>query len=402
MSRHLISVKLGRADNMPTRHMRKLLDQASADVCLAKNRMVETWMAASRTATEDKFQWNKSFYHAARAVAPELNSKIISACMKHVRESLTTKIAWNSESRLGYRWKAVLAYEQRAPWWRNGIIPVQCQDARISYQGMPNRKGGFKVRDLESAKHNALFRLPLLSHNSGARDLGIVCLLRIGDLSKGHREIIRKICDPGESTWLMKDSLLVHKDNDWILRLNYALPDQVLDSDRVLTVKPNSVDAGNVLRMFYPDGGWRDFGDGNLYVAEFHRLGDRKKILNRKQRIRPPGHGKQRIYDDRRPITRRQQHITDSVIKNIVSDIHRAAVKHDCGAVLYREPSLGLRKFDWFAKRRVTFPWDDFRSRLQAKLDLSGIKLDCKRVKKAEWEEWNTPAEESTPEHVSA
>lgn len=390
MSRHLISVKLGRANNMPTRHMRKILSQASEDICQCKNRIVEHWVKVSRSQPQDKIVWDKSMYRAGTLAAPMLNTKIVSAASKHVRESLRTKIAWNSESRAGYRWKAVLAYEQRAPWWRHGIIPVCCQDARISYLGMPNRKGGFKARDLESARHHALFLLPLLSRKSGAKELRVVCLLRIGDLSKGKREIIRKVCDPTEESWRMIDSLLVEQDGAWILRLNYSLPDQVLDNDCVLTIKPTQVDDGNVLRMSFPDGGWRNFGDGNLYVAEFIRLKDRKDILNRKQKIAPPGHGKQRIYHDRRPITRRQQHITDNVMKNTIADIHRAAIRHNCGTVLYREPSIGLRKFDWFAKRHVTFPWDDLRARLKAKLELSGIKLDVKCVKKAEWETWNT------------
>lgn len=400
MPRHLISVKLGRADNMPTRHMRNLLEQASVGVCLAKNRMVESWIAGSRAAADDKFYWDKALYHTARDVVPELNTKIISACLKHVRTSLKTKIAWNAESRAGYRWKAVLAYDQRSPWWRNGIIPVQCQDARISYQGMVNRPCRL-VSTRESASHHALFMLPILSNASGAKTQQLICLLRVGDLTKGHREIIRKICDPAESAWRMTDSLLVQKNGDWILRLNYSLPDVALDSDRILTIKPNAVKAGDVLRMCYPDGGSRDFGDGNFYVTEFHRLGDHRKLLNRKQRICPPGHGRQRIYDDRAPLTRRQRHITDEVLKTLVADIHRAAVKHNCGTVLYREPSLGLRKFDWFAKRRVTFPWDDLRSRLKAKLELSGMVLDCKRVKKAEWEEWDISSTAETVESSS-
>lgn len=387
----LMTIKLGAAVNMPTRHMRWLLDRCSSDCCLASNAAVRAWVRHCEemdSEPEPNAWWDgKLAYRAAVDAATGLNTKIASSAVKRVRECLGSRVQWHRAVTAKYRWQAVLRFEDSQPFWRRGVILLPCQDTRIGYLGMVNAKGG-RLTGKVSEDH-ALLYIPMLSKRSNQRTKHLIAKLEVRQLSGGHRRILRKIVDQSVADWKLSDSQLVNDKGKWLLRLCYKCPDPKPIVGRTLTVIPAQTDDRNPLIMLYPQGGRRYFGDGNFYEAEMRRTKGRQRVIQWKRDMKS-NHGRGGVYAKLRPVTRRRQMSVDRVLKKMVSDVASAASKSECGEVLYREPSLGLRKFDWYASRRLQFPWDDFCRRLEAKLKSLGITLMKERMMKAEWDASST------------
>lgn len=389
----LLTIKLGAAINMPTRHMLWMLDRCSSDCCLASNAAVRHWVRRcedlGREPESNEWWDGKGAYHAATQAAVSLNTKIVSSAVKRVKECLGSRCAWQRSVTAKYRWQAVLRCEDAQPFWRRGVILVPCQDARIGYLGRLNADGPKKIPLEPIADDHAVLYVPMLSNRSNQRVKHLLCKLEVRQLKGGHKRILRNITDPEQQDWKLGDSQLVYDNGKWLLRMTYRCPDPVKVEGNVLTVLPAKSTDRNPLVMRFPHGGQWYFGDGNYYASEMQRTNSRQRVIQWKRDMKS-NHGRGGVYAKTRPLTRRRQMAADRVLKKIVNDVVSAAIKHECGTVLYREPSLGLRKFDWYAARRLQFAWDDFSKRLDAKLKSHGIELKTERMMKAEWDGLST------------
>ncbi len=421
----ILSLKLGKCVNMPSKRADKLLHHIGAECNRVRNKMVRVFVRwhEDHPAYEPQVYTTKSgkqvtesatfplalvsskcdtgFYRQGQATSNMPAAKIISAIQAEVVDYLNGNMPYNHGGLSRWRWQGILNCEINAPSYRSLAIPVQKQDTCLVYDGTVYGQG----ISAERAASACMIRLALLSKASGYAQRGLIYNLEVGRMSGGNRRLLKRIVS-GDLPFC--DSRLVCKNGEWFVRLCYNVPevDHGLDADRVATLRIGGKLSDMPLCVHLPDEDRpRRIGDGKPLVAEYERLTIRRKSLQYRYRSgRGSGHGQERVYRAIRPLSRRMADVKDSFDKYAVACVIHTLVRDGTGTLVYREPTMPLRDHAWFAQHGIPMDWTRFVEKLKFacakhRIALSVERMGVKEHKETWPREW---PENKEREHVAS
>lgn len=393
----LITLKLGSAVNMPDRRMRDILTLCALQSNRSATAAARRWQrwhedAPEYVDTAPSAWWDspvgKAVYRAACDAAPELSTNIVSSLVQRVRSLLGKRQRWKERTIHKTTWRAVLANDERLPFFCNETFPIPRKNARFCWLGKLDRpdSGTMTDRLQRASTSQALLYVPLLSKQATCGMRSLLARVEVRQLTNGQKRILRNITDDEQPDWTMRDSLLTCRDGQWLFRMTYAQPEISLNADTTIEVWPSLPDQRNPMYCRLPGGQRSYFGDGGILVFETARGIGRSKSLAWKYRYGAgAGHGKQRYFSKQRPIARRQRSIADMNLKKCVSHVIRVCERNEAGTVSFRRPSEWIKRNDWYRGKGISFAWVDFEARLAAKCETKGIAFVYEILKKAEW-----------------
>jgi hypothetical protein len=211
---------------------------------------------------------------------------------------------------------------------------------------------------------SALLKFSLFSDQSGFRNKSVICRLKVRQMSKGQRRILRQIAS---RDLVISDSQLVKKKGVWYFQLAYMVPAQNhhLDETRTAELVANGPGARRPFTLHFPDGETWDIGNGLGILREYQRLEDRRAALRfRYKKGFGRGHGRGRYYQKSQPYEGAHHAMSTRLMHETIADVIKQCILHNCGSLDYREPSIPLRDRLWFAKKGFPFNWTFFQGSL--------------------------------------
>jgi len=416
----ILEVKLGRPIQMPTKRFHQLLRQARRDCCKARNAAMLHWyvwrrehadwepgkpyeapkakiMRTRKPAGEGKkppkdspiaprLFLSRELYHAATAAARNLSASLASSCVQEVIARLKANTPYDHDGEARWVWQAILASEVNLPTWRGGRIPMPKRCSSLGYDGAVSQPSADVAR---ACKSGCVLKFQLLSRLSGYRTLSPIVRLDAADLTRGNRRLLRRLAS-GEVR--LADSQIVEKKGKWFAQFCYEVAANAigLPTDQVLTLLPAEPDDKWPFALAWTkeDGNGRvwKIGNGRPLVAEYRRVVARRRAIRyRYQDGTGSGHGRQRWYKAIRPMAHAVRDMQNRFEKQTIADIIKLAIRERCGTVLYREPTMPVRNYSWFAAKDVPFDWTSFEARLRFKTETRGLAYEKARIGMKEW-----------------
>lgn len=330
---------------------------------------------------DDSVTFGVYLYTLARNAFPSLASCLVSAAAQEVLSNLMTKANANIQGHL-HRWQTILANDGQIPTFMARTIPVPHLVAGFCYGG--RLTGGSKSEELKRhGQSSAVVLLPLWSQQAGRDVTSPIVTLNIGRLHPGNRTVLKRIAS-GE--WAFSDSDLVFKNDRWQLQLTYRQPGEALQLDkaRIAVLWPQFPEKN---QPFYvesaTDGRHWLVGNGALLAAEFGRLDARRKRIRDRFKVSlsgVKGHGRQRFEARLKPWARCTHNYQRHFAHQLANEVVRFCKRENCGTVVYREPTLGIREHLWLAARDVPFDWTGLEGVLSHTLRYYGIEYTVERA----------------------
>lgn len=281
-------------------------------------------------------------YHCITEAVPELGTTQASCIAGMVMSALSAKVDWREavESENGKqrrRKDAVLSFDERPPFFTKLEIPLHNQHMRVRFTD----------------------RL-VISIERPLRSIAWLDLeVSLRDLPPGIQLILRTLAD---GTRKLQDSRLVQKEDAWYWHVPVSFESDPL-SDTEATLWPtlgsskDGKQSDRPFRLELPGRTWY-VGDGRYLLAQTQRLIGLRKMIGWRYRQRMgAGHGRAKIDAAVRRRRKQEQNMRIEVRRRIITDIIRQCVKHNIGKIVYREPSLTLRKKCWFASNDLDWDW---------------------------------------------
>ena len=334
-----------------------------------RNRITgQTEMRARETSSE-----STKLYHAMTAAVPELDTSLVSSLASEINSHLRAQVDWrkrNGQKRT--RADDILDYEQRPPFSQAMRVPVVSRKACFTYGPQTT----LSVRFLRSGHGDVeTFAIP-------TERLGTRIKRKLLDIANGDRKLRDSYFHyrPERNRWY------------WYLPVEEDVA-QPLDATIILELRP-SVDVAD--RPFQI--GRRYVGDGRYLQSQLSRILTAEKEIGMSYRDRRTGAGHGRKKRDKAIAIKRLQrrHRMDEFRRKLIVDIVRTCERNNAGRILYREPSLPVRKRCWFALVGIDFDWTRFLSDLKNAATRAGIEIDKRQWK---WKE-AFPSEEEPTEQL--
>jgi len=414
----VLKIKLGRPKEVRLKTMLAMLARIGAECDRARNKMIRAWeldkldghwQPEQRENAKGPMTYrdgspilkkacgpNKGdvthstwLYHQGRASARQVSSNLVSMCAQQVIQYLQGKRPYDGKP--GWVWQAILDFEQQPPTYRSRAIPV------------PNNSSSFTYGD-----DQCWLTVPLLSKaDTSGLPKRLSIALRTSRLKYGQMEWLRR-ADEGLAK--LSDSELVYRKEQWYWYCVIMTdPDKLrFDPERVLTLRSSlnrssdihDTEIGRLRSPFVvtlPDGRSFGIGYGLPLKMECERLAIRRKVIQRSSRNHiSAGRGKQRFFAKSLPITRRTRQLKDHFCKELAHRLMMICEEHNCGTMLYREPSRFLRKFAWFERQGVSLDWTNLLVRLKSTCLKDGIAMKTEMLKYEEWKQDTTGAQDES------
>lgn len=336
--------------------------------------------------------FDREMRDAAAALVPSLAASLIAGCVREVCKELHAGMPWNHDGVARFRWQAILSGEAiPASRERRGFVAVPKREATLGYEGFICGACGAGrpqvIREL--SRSGCVLTFPLLSRVSGFRNKSPVVGLEVGKLPEDRRRIIRRMVR-GELT--LGDSQIVRANGHWELHLACEAPAVVAQGDprRKLFIRPSAPDARYPFTATWEslDGEDREWGLGNgvALEAEYRRLAARRRAIEVLGRSRlKSSHGARKWRGLRSCVSRSQGNLLIRFRRQLAADLARLAVREGIGHVIYLEPSLVVRKHDWFSERSIPMEWTQLSQMFKAKVERSGLKFERSRLGMKRW-----------------
>lgn len=304
-------------------------------------------------------------YHAITAAVPELGTTQASKLGRELYSHLSSKLDWRvgktEDGKRPKRSDAILAYEDRPPFFTALEIPLLSAATEVIY----GDRLTICAKRLSDSAPTATIELSLKEIPPAVRAM-------LSDISIGKRKL-------ADSKVLYKE-----KNDAWYWHLPITFESE-RRSDVEVTLWPVIGNDGNrdrPFRLSLPSG--RDWwlGEGRYLRAQVKRLTEiRKQVGHRYRQRMGAGHGRKKV--DAAVVKRRQQqhNVFTEFRRRIISDAVKQCVRANAGVMIYREPSLPLRKKCWFEAVGLEFDWTRFGSDLKNACARQGIEVVTKQWK---------------------
>ncbi len=353
----------------------------------ARNAGLENWLLRQRGLPESERQSRRliahrdkaadtpksestKLYHAMRDACPELGVTHVTMLAQALSSQLGAKVDWrrgsNGDGKRMRRRDAILAYEDRPPFFTSLEIPLHNQHTRVTFG----------------------VRLTIAIHRPTADQQSVVLDVSLRDMPPGKQRLLREIAD---GTRKLADSKLIERDGKWYWHVPLAFETEIR-SDLVAELWPviGSVRDGKQhdrpFRLELPGRNrpwW--IGDGRYLLAQTQRLIGLRKMIGWRYRQRMgAGHGRKKV--DVAVSRRREQerNVRTEVLRRAIACTVRQCVDANCGRLIWHEPSLPLRKRCWFNAVGLDWDWTRFGADLKNAAARHGIEVEVKTWK---WKE---------------
>jgi hypothetical protein len=349
-----------------------------------RNVAIENWLLRERGLPENPKQSAPSprggaakhpstkLYHAITSGAPNINPSVAAKLAAEAWSNLNAKVDWRrragEEGKPRRRMDAILDYEDRAPWYTGDDIPVLNKHAYVLF---------------EEELHLVVSRL-----TRDATDEDLVLKLTIKGLSPSLKLLIRRVL---AKELKFSDSSIRLKGDQWVWFWPIQIETEQSNRHGVLHLWPVVPDATSdrhsdrPFRTDSPDGRSWYVGDGRYLLAQTSRLLGLKKMIGYRYRNGlAKGHGRAKV--DRAQVIRSQQlrNIRDEFRRKAISDILKQAHRHECGTIIYHEPTGPTKTKCWFDVVGLEFDWTRFATDLKNSAARRGISVETKKLKIAD------------------
>lgn len=348
----------------------------------ARNAGLENWLLRQRGFPESEKQSTRlvkstkhpvdkpksestKIYHAMTAAVPELGTTQITMLAQAVSSHLSASVDWrrgpSEDGKRKKRRDAILAYEDRPPFFTSLEIPLHNAHTVISFTD----------------------RL-LVCINRPMRDTKALTVeVSLRNLPPGKQRIIR---DLAEGKRKLADSKLVERDGDWYWHVPVVF-ENLPRSENIATLKPtlgSAKDGKQSDRPFQLELPGRDrpwsIGDGRYLLAQTQRLIGLRKMIGWRYRQRMgAGHGRAKVDAAVRRRRTQERNVRTEVLRRAIADVVRQCVRENCGTLIYYEPSLPLREKCWFASVGLEWNWTKFGADLVNAAARQGVEVEVKR-----------------------
>lgn len=334
-----------------------------------------------------------SFYRQGQALCPGLAAKIISALSQEVQSNLKKKVPYNFQfAETKFASEAIVKDQASRPSWRKTLqIPVPSQDSAFALDGAVGKELSTRVlqRLSDLSKGTALVYFPLYSRESGRRDKSVACRVEMRQMAKGHRAVMKRIA---LRQWKMKDSTLIKKKKDWYLLVTYEQPTVRLDLDESIEAEmsPLPPTSWHAFTIKTDGAKFWNIGRSRELLRDYAIQVARRKLLQNRYKdsgVGSRGRGKGKFFAKFRPTERRNRYSQDRYAWSVANEAIRYCIRHNCGVMVYRRPSMGLKRYSWYEFNGVPFDWTSFESKIGHKCKQYGIKLVVKKMRLDEQKE---------------
>ncbi len=409
----VLKLQLQAADGMSRRRMYESLATAKGAANRAKNAAAlnwylwrtqnPRWQPAQRTDKDGLPKFNqrgepmlenaalsqaaeRAMYTAARAAVPELYSLITSRCVNDVIDMLKADTPDNHPGKAKKVHEAILLHEFQLGNYnrpQSRSFPVPGKAVYLFYCGLCNRKSDGITRRIEAfAGSSAAVRFPVWSRDAGQHRVDVLARIAVSKMRKAYRHTLRRIA-AGDIKAL--DSDIVEDGGKWFLHLFYERPAKIsnLDESREAVL---TIGGDNSFTLMLPDATPRKLGSDEYLYAQLLRMIGRRKAIEFSTRFgQGRGHGRGHIHAIQSRSNRQQRHQIQAFTNNLRADVMKACVRANCGKLVYREPTLPLRKLSWFAQQGIEFAWHEFGPELSRVAVREGLKFRIDRMGVPEW-----------------
>lgn len=318
----------------------------------------------------------KTLYHEGRRAAPEVYSQVISHCAQHVVARLQTKTPYHHPGPEQWQWQAVLAHNgaNRPSYLSKLFIPVPNQAAVLCYCGdlSQDASSGIAAEVRAHGCSCAVLRFPLLAKQPGPALRQPIVRLEVRQLSGGHRALLRRIA---RRELKMADSQITFQRGAWRFNLCFDVPARNLglDADRVAVLTPTPPGAYRPFELVTPEDRI-ELGDGLVLARRYERWKARDRELRAgSRRGHGKGHGRGRLYRTLKTDSRAVRDMQELFAKHLAADVVKHCARHNCGTLVYREPSLGLRPQLWLEKHGAPCDWTHLAAQINHACLRNGI-----------------------------
>jgi hypothetical protein len=348
----------------------------------ARNAGLENWLLRQRGFPESRKQSERliaskngdkpkaestKIYHSITAAVPELGTTQVTMLAQAIASHLSAKVDWRrgtgENGKRPKRRDAILAYEDRPPFFTTLEIPVHNAHCRISFSDRLTITLNRPLREVQSVTLEVSLRKLPPSIQSIIRDMGT-----------GKRKL--------------PDSKLVEKDGTWYWHIPVTF-ETGIRSDLTAELWPtigSEKDGRQTDRPFRLELPNRDrpwwIGDGRYLKAQTERLIGLRKMIGWRYRQRMgAGHGRAKVDAAVRRRRTQERNVRTEVLRRAIADIVRQCVQSNAGILVYHEPSLPLREKCWFAANGLDWDWTKFGADLKNAAARQGIEVIVKQWK---------------------
>ncbi len=408
----IISLKLGKCVTAPTKRMIKDLNDIAEMNRAVKNAIARTWITfhddnpdwepgqattRDRKTGEETLKFDakgkpimeigygpsglgRDLYRAGVAAEPKLHSSITSMASQAVIKKLQAKMPWNHDGSARFFYEAILAHEVHLPRYNKGSIHFAPAELAFAYKGecSPCKMKAVTVRMADLGQHYAVVRIPMWSRKSSRDVKDCIFRVEVRQMSRGNRKLLEGVAN-GEVK--LRGSALVYRDKDksWYFNLTYDAPTKNLElnPENVATITMLASDGKNPFAINCGKPRWT-LGKARMLEYQYDRVKVRRSSLRERYRIADrsgKGHGKKRFFEKTKPMSRAFVDLQAVFTGDLVAEVIKFCKRFDCGTVIFREPTMPLRKHDWFGKRDMAFNWTLLNSKLVDKCANVGIDL---------------------------
>lgn len=401
----VIKLKLGTCMSGPTYRMLEDLEAVALRCNVVRNWMIRYWerwhednpgFQPSKVISKrgkdyqetglGSYEMLYQMYHLAMDKFPSIYSGIVSELKNEVIKRLKLPTPYDHPFDSMYRWQAILRNEVSKDTFRSLHIPVLNNVSIFCYEGDCSRdlSPGIKKRVVEHGKSSAVIRFPLFSSKAGRKVLDVIVRVEVGQMSEGHRDILRKIAK-NQDGYKFGDSQLVKDGKNWFLHMVYERPAKnfALDVDRVATLIPCQADDTHPLSISTPDRKAWKLGRVKGLLREWQRFDARKKSLRDRYREDSGlqrGRGRCKVFNVIKPVNRLFTGLQRQFLEGMVSEVVRYVVRNKCGTLYYREPTKPVREVCWFSENDLSFDWTGFLAKLRHKMTSMNVNLVEERI----------------------
>jgi len=376
----VLKLKLDISDDV-----RQQLESVASHCRHARNAAVEDWLLRMRGKPETAKQSTRlckhakhegkpksestKLYHAITAAVPELGTTNASMLASAISSHLSAKVDWrrgkSPDGTTPKRKDAILAYEDRVPFFTGDCIPVRSKDSTLA---------------VSDGQWSLTVRRPLRDLDYLAGDIAS------RGLSPGIKKILAAVAT-GERKFADSQILLTSK--GWMWHLPVQFEADQLDATTeahlwpVIGAEKNGRQADRPFAIHLPNQQrpWYA-GDGRYLLAQTQRLIGLKKQIGWRYRQRMgAGHGRQKIDAAVRRRSKQLDNIRAEVRRRAIADIVSQCVRAKCGKLVYHEPTNPAKDRLWFAAMQLDWDWTRFGVDLKNAAARKGVEVVIQKLK---------------------
>jgi len=310
-------------------------------------------------------------YNAMAAAKTGVIPDVIARLSADVWSNLNAKLDWrrragDEAAKPRKRADAIVDYEDRPPWFTSLDIPVLNKHAHVEFGDDLT----LTVRRLAYREDLAELHVKFSLKGFPRRLKALIRRVLAGELKLSDSSIRQK--PSGDWYWYwpiqMESSVTVDDTRSAVLAPQF-MAEEGKQTDRPFA-------------MVFPENNRWYIGEGRYLHSQTMRLtGLRKMVGYRYRNGLAKGHGRKKMDSAVSKRNTQLRNIRDEFRRKTVSDAVKQCERHQCGLLIYREPTGPAKSKCWFESNGLEFDWTAFLTDLKNSCARRGIKVKVEKLK---------------------